>query len=139
MPCCRPSRNITLGNRAGCLLAHQLRVQAAGRRVVELQLPDGTRTCQEEQIVNQFERFCSDLYTAEELDEEGVEEYLNAIPLTPILPAASDLMDGDITTAEVLAAIHRLPLGKAPGAYGFGAEYYKSFSPLLATVLALFI
>ncbi|KAJ1124619.1 hypothetical protein NDU88_003068 [Pleurodeles waltl] len=107
-------------------------MQAAGRCVAELQLPDGTRICQEEQILHQFERFYSDLYTVEELDEEGVESYLNSVPLTRIPPAASELMDGDITMAEVLTAIHCLPPGKAAGADG----YYKTFSPLLAPVLA---
>ncbi|KAJ1167897.1 hypothetical protein NDU88_008282 [Pleurodeles waltl] len=96
------------GNKAGHLLPHRLRVQAAGRRVVELQLPNGTWTCQEELILHQFEQFYSDLYTAEELDEKGVEGYLNSVPLTRIPPPDSELMDGDITTAEVLAAIHRL-------------------------------
>ncbi|KAJ1167697.1 hypothetical protein NDU88_008086 [Pleurodeles waltl] len=99
------------GNKAGHLLPHRLRVQAAGRHVVELQLPNGTWTCQEELILHQFEQFYSDLYTAEELDEKGVEGYLNSVPLTRIPPPDSELMDGDITTAEVLAAIHRLQPG----------------------------
>ncbi|KAJ1143771.1 hypothetical protein NDU88_010075 [Pleurodeles waltl] len=106
------------GNKAGHLLARQ--VQAVGRRVAELQLPDGTRTCHEEHILHQLERFYSDLYTAEELGEEVVEGYLNSVPLTRIPPAASELIQA----------------GKAPSADGFGAEFYMSFGAQLAPVLA---
>ncbi|KAJ1167781.1 hypothetical protein NDU88_008170 [Pleurodeles waltl] len=45
------------GNRAGRLLAHRLHKQAAERQVAELRLPDGTLTCQEELIRQQFELF----------------------------------------------------------------------------------
>ncbi|KAJ1100243.1 hypothetical protein NDU88_005330 [Pleurodeles waltl] len=47
----------------------------------------------------------------------------------------SEKLDGDITKAKVLAAIQRLPTGKAPGPDGFSAEYYKAVGPLLALVL----
>ncbi|KAJ1163977.1 hypothetical protein NDU88_004424 [Pleurodeles waltl] len=61
----------TGGDRTGRLLAQQLQAQTAGRRVAELQLPDGTQTCGDEQIVTQFEHFYSDLSAAEGLDAEG--------------------------------------------------------------------
>ncbi|KAJ1117584.1 hypothetical protein NDU88_005782 [Pleurodeles waltl] len=70
------------GNRAGLLLAHRLHTQATERRVAELRLPDGTLTCQEELIRHQFERFYPDLYSTEELDPKGMEEYLDSAPLS---------------------------------------------------------
>ncbi|KAJ1109633.1 hypothetical protein NDU88_006993 [Pleurodeles waltl] len=102
------------GNRAGHLLAHELHTQATERRVAELRLPDGTLTCQEELISHQFERFYSDLYSAEELDHKGMEDYLDFAPLPRIPPVDSPTMERDITPAEVLASIHRLQPGKAP-------------------------
>ncbi|KAJ1174247.1 hypothetical protein NDU88_006069 [Pleurodeles waltl] len=98
--------------------------------------PDGTQNSREEQIFAQFERFYSNLYMAEELNYEVVEDYLTSVPLTRISLAASEMLDGDITISEVLVAIQRLPSGKAPGADGFSADYYKSFGSLLAPILA---
>ncbi|KAJ1166457.1 hypothetical protein NDU88_006860 [Pleurodeles waltl] len=98
-------RHYAGGDRARHLLAHRLREQAAGRRVAELQLPDDTRTCREEQIVAQFELFYSDLYAEQGLDGEGVEGYLISIPLSQISLTASETLDGDIIIAEVTTAI----------------------------------
>ncbi|KAJ1130198.1 hypothetical protein NDU88_008554 [Pleurodeles waltl] len=56
---CTKQRFYTGGNRAGRLLAHRLRTQATEHRVAELKLSDGTLTCQEEPIRQQFERFYS--------------------------------------------------------------------------------
>ncbi|KAJ1164170.1 hypothetical protein NDU88_004615 [Pleurodeles waltl] len=87
-------------------LKQEIAAEADGQRVAELQLPDGMQTCQEEHILHQFERFYSDLHTVEELGGEGVEDCLNSVTLTQILPADSEILDRDITTAEVHAAIH---------------------------------
>ncbi|KAJ1101473.1 hypothetical protein NDU88_006540 [Pleurodeles waltl] len=102
---------------------------------MKLRLPDDTQTCQEELILQQFERFYSDLYSAEELVADGVEGYLEPISLTRIPPVNSDILESDVTPAEVLATIHRLQIGKVPGADNFEAEFYKSFGTQLARVL----
>ncbi|KAJ1189569.1 hypothetical protein NDU88_006313 [Pleurodeles waltl] len=66
----------------------------------------------------------------------GVEAHLASVPL-PRLPLTNgEALDGDITVAEVLPAIQRLLAGKVPEADGFSAEFYKSFGPVLAPVLA---
>ncbi|KAJ1193060.1 hypothetical protein NDU88_002366 [Pleurodeles waltl] len=129
------SSSRTRAGEAGCLLAHRLRAQAARRSVAELQLPDGTWACGDEQVIAQFERFYSDLYAAEGLDMEGVEAYLTSFPLAQIPSVDSEMLDGDITKEEVPAAIQRLPTGKVPGPDSFSVEYYRAFGPLLAPVL----
>ncbi|KAJ1179669.1 hypothetical protein NDU88_004903 [Pleurodeles waltl] len=58
-----------------------------------------------------------------------------SVPLPRLPLTKGEALDGDITIAEVLAAIQQLPAGKAPGADGFSAEFYKSFGSLLAPVL----
>ncbi|KAJ1199385.1 hypothetical protein NDU88_003221 [Pleurodeles waltl] len=68
-----------------------------------------------------------DLENREAQHGQGVERNLTSVPLARVPSVASEMLDGDITIEEVLAALQRLPMGKAPGADGFSAEYYKAF------------
>ncbi|KAJ1155016.1 hypothetical protein NDU88_007752 [Pleurodeles waltl] len=74
------------GDTAAHLLVHRLRSQAVGRRVAELRMPDGTLTCQEELILQQIEQFYTDLYSTEERDDDGMEDYLDSTTLPRIPP-----------------------------------------------------
>ncbi|KAJ1130365.1 hypothetical protein NDU88_008718 [Pleurodeles waltl] len=74
----------TGGDKAGCLLVPHLGMQTASRRVVEVHLPDGTLTCQEALILQQFERIYLDF--AEGLDSQDIEDYLDSTPLSQIPP-----------------------------------------------------
>ncbi|KAJ1083844.1 hypothetical protein NDU88_003999 [Pleurodeles waltl] len=125
----------TGGNKAGRLRAHRLRTQATERRVAEQRLPYETLSCQDELIRLQFERFYSDLYSAEEVDPTEIEEYLDTAPVARLPPPRdSATLENDITTTEVLAAIHHLKPNKALGADGFGAEFYKALGTQLAPI-----
>ncbi|KAJ1197663.1 hypothetical protein NDU88_001519 [Pleurodeles waltl] len=126
----------TGGNRAGRLFALRLHIQATECRVAELRLPDGTLTCREEPIRQQFERFYADLYSAEGVDQSKVEDYLDSAPVARLPPVDSAALEKDITPTEALRAIHRLKPGKALGADGFGAEFYTSLGAQLAPILA---
>ncbi|KAJ1210572.1 hypothetical protein NDU88_005934 [Pleurodeles waltl] len=124
------------GDKAGRLLVHRLRMQATSRRVTEVHLPDGTLTSQKALILQQFKRFYSELYSTEELESQDIEDYLDFIPLSQIPPAESAILEKFVTPREVLETIHCLQTGKAPGADGFGAEFYKAVGAQLAPVLA---
>ncbi|KAJ1161057.1 hypothetical protein NDU88_001545 [Pleurodeles waltl] len=86
----------------------------------------------DELILQKFEEFHTSLYTNEGRDAEAIMGYLDEILLTWLPKAAADALDTDITPTEVLQAIRRLPVGKAPGQDGFGPEYYNLFGDLLA-------
>ncbi|KAJ1192077.1 hypothetical protein NDU88_001389 [Pleurodeles waltl] len=78
------------------------------RWVAELRLPDGTLTCKEKLIRHQFEQFYSDLYSTEELDHKGMEDYLDSASLSRIPPVDKANLERDIMPTEALASIHRL-------------------------------
>ncbi|KAJ1109808.1 hypothetical protein NDU88_007166 [Pleurodeles waltl] len=80
-----------------------------------------------ELIRQQFERFYSHLYSMEGIDYKSVEDYLDFAPVAQLPPVDSATLENDITPTEVLASIHQLQPGKAPGVDGFGAEFYESF------------
>ncbi|KAJ1209461.1 hypothetical protein NDU88_004839 [Pleurodeles waltl] len=122
--------------KAGRLLAHRLHIQATECRVPELRLPDGTLTCREELIRQQFKRFYADLYSVEGVDQSEVEDYMDSAPVARLPPVDSAALEKDIKPTEVLEAIHRLKPGKASGADGFGAEFYTSLRAQLAPILA---
>ncbi|KAJ1190596.1 hypothetical protein NDU88_007334 [Pleurodeles waltl] len=121
----------TEGNRAGRLLAHRLHTQATERRVAELKLSDGTLTCQEEPICQQFEQFYSNLNSAEGVNHKGVEGYLDPVPVARLPPVDSAILENYIMSAEVLVAIYHLQPGKARGTDVFGVEFYKSFGTVI--------
>ncbi|KAJ1141969.1 hypothetical protein NDU88_008297 [Pleurodeles waltl] len=101
-------------------------MQATSCRVAEVHLPDGTLPSQEVLILQQFEMFYSDLYAAEQLDSQDIDDYLDSAPLPQIPTADRNTMERDITPAEVIGTIQCLQTGKAPGLDGFGAEFYKA-------------
>ncbi|KAJ1143308.1 hypothetical protein NDU88_009618 [Pleurodeles waltl] len=71
-------------------------------------MPDGTLTCREELICQQFERFYSDLYSVEEVDPTDIEEYLDSAPVVRLSLVDSATLENDITPTEVLVAIQCL-------------------------------
>ncbi|KAJ1146687.1 hypothetical protein NDU88_012950 [Pleurodeles waltl] len=92
-------------------------MQAESCRVAEVCLPDDTLTSQEALILQQFERFYSDLYAKEELDSQDIEDCLDSTHLSQIPPANSAILEKDVTPTEVLATKHRLQTDKAPGGW----------------------
>ncbi|KAJ1217157.1 hypothetical protein NDU88_004752 [Pleurodeles waltl] len=127
---CTKQKFYTGGNRVGQLLAHRLCMQATECRVAELKLSGGTLTCQEELICQQFEQFYSDLYSAEEVNLRGVEDYLDSVPVARLPPVDSAILENNITSAEVLAAIHRLQPAKALGAIADIAGFRETANAL---------
>ncbi|KAJ1209193.1 hypothetical protein NDU88_004571 [Pleurodeles waltl] len=99
MLCCRPNRDITLGESVRD--DYWLTNFGCRRRVAELHLLDGTQTDREDHIIAQFEQFYTDLYVEVGLDGVGVEDYLASVPLPRLPLTDGEALDGDITIAEV--------------------------------------
>ncbi|KAJ1096160.1 hypothetical protein NDU88_001304 [Pleurodeles waltl] len=123
-------------NKEGRLLARCLRSQALQQGVAEKKLSESIVLQQNEQIAAEFAGFHTALYSAEEINDDSIDAFLDAVPLSSIPLESAICLDRDITTAEVPMAIQRLKPGKAPGHDGFGAEFYRVFETLLDRVLA---
>ena len=77
--------------------------------------------------------FYADLYSFQDVvSESEMREFIAQLPLPTL---KGDVDEGPITQREVLDAIGKLKLGKAPGTDGLTAIFYKKFASMIAPLL----
>lgn len=124
------------GEKAGRLLSHQLRQSISNQLISEIRLESDQVTTDPKEINSAFKQFYQDLYSSQaNYSQAEIDLFLDKIQFPNITQDQQELLEGPLTTAEILQAIKSLQNGKAPGPDGFSCDFYKAFSSKLAPLL----
>ena len=125
------------GEKAGKLLAHQIRQSSATSAIPEINTSTGERTTNPIEVNKQFKQYYEALYTSESTaDPSSIQAFLDGLTIPEITPEARVQIDKHISTGDVLQAIKSMQSGKAPGPDGFSIEIYKEFADKMAPILS---
>lgn len=124
------------GDKAGKLLAYQVRAAAASRFVPRVKSPTGETVTDLTNISNVFSDFYSNLYTSESnaLDWEGPNP-LDSLTYPQMEEETANSLGAPLTAHEVTEAIKSLQSGKSPGPDGYTTDFYKAFAHKLVPIL----
>lgn len=124
------------GDKAGRLLAHQLKGRVASQLISQVHDPTGTLTNDPVQIGDAFMKFYAKLYTSESPeDNSAMTDFFRNQDIPKISSDDSRHLDEPLSLEEVLEAIKKMQSGKSPGLDGYPVEFYKKFSIQLAPLL----
>jgi hypothetical protein len=76
-------------------------------------------------IVSECQSFYQRIFTAEHIDDNAVNYFLDGLP--KLSTTQADVCDGPISYGECLLAIRGMKNGKSPGSDGLGKEFYDKF------------
>ncbi len=125
-----------LGDKPHRLLARQLRHSQASQAILQIKNKKGQIVTDQQGINKCFEDFYRNLYSSNNTaSQDEINEFLEKCDLPKLDHDAAAELDVEITLEEVKAAIVQFPNNKAPGPDGFGAEFYKAYSSLLAPLI----
>ena len=129
-------RLFELGDKPHRLLARQLRHSQASQAILQIKNKRGQTVTDQQGINKCVEDFYRDLYSSNNsTSNDEIKEFLEKCDLPKLDHDAAAELDAEITLDEVKAAIVQFPNNKAPGPDGFGAEFYKAYSSLLAPLI----
>lgn len=124
------------GDKAGRLLAHQLKARMASNQISQIQDEMGTPTSDPVEINNIFRTYYSRLYTSESSNEEaGSVQFLDQLETPKISTNDQQTLDAPPRLSEIKNAIQLMNSGKSPGPDGYPVEFYKKFLDQLAPLL----
>lgn len=124
------------GEKAGRLLAYQLKCRSASRLIPQIRNTSQSLTTDPVEINNTFKEFYSELYTSTfPQDNSNMTTFLDSIDIPTIDVTAKDNLDKPIQLQEIVDAINKMQSGKSPGLDGYPVEFYKKFSSQLAPIL----
>lgn len=129
------------GEKAGKLLANQLKGRRSKQLITSINTQSGNVTLDPTEINTAFKDFYSHLYSSQfDGDDPKIKSFLDSLPIPTTPPDLSKALEAPITQAEITIAISSMQSGKSPGPDGFPSEFFKKFStllsPYLTTVLA---
>lgn len=125
-----------MGDKAGKLLAHQLRTAALSRQIPWKRPTLGVIIADAKLINDAFLDFYSNLYTSDYLPE--IWNSQNPLEKTTYPRVSVDQagrLGAPISAAEVHETIKQLQSGKSPSPDGFGVEFYKAYPNLIIPCL----
>ena len=100
------------------------------KKVIEQVEVDGVLKDKQEEIVNAFKNFYTDLYTAEGV-QELPNDYLQGLPQLD----DNDDLGSKITLDEIRQALNQMDNNKSPGPDGLSKEFYLQYFELVAPLL----
>lgn len=119
-------RHYEQGEKAGRLLAAQLRQREVAMAIPAIKTSEGTMLTRPQDIVNEFASYYQSLYTPDaQIDHKKMLSFLSQVNLPSLSDEDRALLDGDITNEEISQAVAKLPYHKAPGEDCFPAEFYR--------------
>jgi len=124
------------GEKAGKILAHQLRQRAANQYIPEISDEQGLKHTDPSKINVCFHRYYSRLYTSEPpADESALDTFFHNLDIPGVDPELAAKLEDAISIEEVVEAIGNMQSGKSPGPDGYPSEFFKTFSETLAPLL----
>lgn len=124
------------GDKAGRLLALQLRQQSAEQMIPEIDTGAGSVSRNPRAINDQFKQYYSALYQSEvDIDPSEFHSFLDSLDVPKLAPDAQSTLEQPLTLEEITNAIKSSQTGRAPGPDGFPIEFYREFSPKLTPIL----
>ena len=124
------------GEKAGRLLAHQLKRQAASRLIPQIRDTSDNLLCDPADINATFKSFYSTLYKSEfPSNTIAMDRFLNNLNPPTVNPATANELDSQLKLHEVVNAINSMQSKKAPGPDGYPTEFFKRFSDKIAPIL----
>ena len=127
------------GNRAGRLLAFQLRKEQASRVVSNVFHPAKNKTVSRpSEIAAAFAAFYENLYDSPEITEkeDKIQLFFSELDLPSLSKEEAENMSSHITEQEIKEVILKLKNNKSPGTDGIPGEFYKCFKEELTPTLA---
>ena len=104
--------------------------QNAAKSTINKLLIGGKVTRETSSIVEACRHFYAELYSAEAVDADVMQQFLNFIDRLP--SSVLETCDGKITVEECAAAISSMENNKTPGSDGLPKEFYSKFFHLFA-------
>lgn len=124
------------GEKAGRLLAHQLKCQSASRLIPQIYNMSRELTVNPAEINNTFKSYYSDLYTCESPEDGStMQDFFTNLDTPTISPDQKSETDRPLQLGELTHSIKAMQSGKSPGPDGYPIEFYKKFSDKLAPLL----
>lgn len=124
------------GERAGKVLAHQLRQRTANQYISEISDEQNMKHTDHSEIVMYFYNYYSHLYTSESPKEKPIlDSFFQNLEVPQLAPELVTKLEEDVSTEELVTAIKSMQNGKSPGPDGFPSEFFKTFSGTLTPLL----
>ena len=124
------------GDKAGRLLAQQLKAKTASNQITQITDDSGSVTSDPDKINDAFRSFFSHLYASESLtDESQLINFFEKLDLPKVSPENNLKLDATLTLSEIKEAIQSMNSGKSPGPDGYPVDFYKKLSDQLAPLL----
>lgn len=124
------------GDKAGRLLAHQLKARLASNQITQIRDVSGSLTSDPEKINDTFRLYYSNLYASESPnDENKLHDFFDKLTLPEVTLNDNQLLEAPLSITEIKQAICSMHSGKSPGPDGYPVEFFKQFSDLLAPLL----
>lgn len=128
-----------MSDKPNTLLARRLNPRVYSPALPRLRLRNGKVTQNPERILEEFAEFYSTLYgKPKQFNLDQATEFFQDISLPTLSPDQKALMDGEITSPEILRAIKSIHPFKAPGPDGLPGQYYQKLQEILAPQLSSF-
>ena len=124
------------GEKAGRLLAHQLKSQSVSQQISQIRKPNGDLTIDPGEINETFTSFYSNLYTSEATsDRTDMEHFFCDLEAPSIKVTDKTKTELPLQLSEIINAIMAMQSGKTPGPDGYPIEFFKTFSKKLSPIL----
>ena len=124
------------GERAGKLLARQLKKQHTASAIPGIKGSNGNIVTSAKEINQVFMDFYKNLYTSDTVfDSEKLKTWFSKIQFPNLSTEQVQLLEAPIREEEVRKAIQSMQSGRASGNDGFPVEYYKLYIDILAPIL----
>lgn len=123
------------GDKAGRLLAHQLRQNVSSHQIPRIQTSSDI-TIDPQKINDEFRDYYASLYTSETVsDTQDLDNFFATLEVPLLHPDMIEDLEKPVTAAELSVAITSMQGGKCPGPDGYPLEFYRKFQHKLAPVL----
>lgn len=124
------------GEKAGRILAHQLRQRTANQTIPVIKDEQGLKITDSLKINSRFQTFYQSLYTSDSpVDPSVLEDFFGTLRVPCVDPGMAAGLEEDLSVAEIASAIGSMQSGKSPGPDGYPADFFKKFSNQLSPLL----
>uniref|UniRef100_A0A673FPW0 Reverse transcriptase domain-containing protein n=1 Tax=Sinocyclocheilus rhinocerous TaxID=307959 RepID=A0A673FPW0_9TELE len=129
------SRYYEEGDKAGRLLALQLRQESTSHLIPQIRTPSGITT-DPILINNHFKNYYTSLYASEQtVNSSDFDNFFSTLNIPTVNSNLVDQLEVPINIEELIQAATSLQCGKCPGPDGYPVEFYKKFMNKLAPIL----